>query len=233
MQDLLAGLDPFDVLDVEATRLDGYFDAVPVDEWSAPSRCAGWTARDVLGHLAGEELYHHACLDDALPEFFERARAAGADTVGGFNEWCVRQRRDEPVADVLAEWHAASAETRRRLRALGAEASVSTMAGRYPVWLQTFHIASEYATHADDVGAYSEPFDEPDRTHWRARLARLVLAEQQAPAQVSEEEGRFYVRLGGASAILAPAEFVEASVARLPADHPLPAELRAALRCLS
>jgi hypothetical protein len=41
------------------------------------------------------------------------------------------------------------------------------------------------------------------------------------------------VRAEGAPARLTPEEFVEATVGRLPGDHPLDARLREALRCLA
>ena len=63
----------------------------------------------VLAHLAGAELYNHACLNADLDGFRGMVRAAGI--AGGyreFNEWCVRQRRGLPAAEVLAEWREAS-----------------------------------------------------------------------------------------------------------------------------
>jgi uncharacterized protein (TIGR03083 family) len=233
-QELLAGLDPFDILDAEAARLDAHFGALPPDGWDRPSNCAGWSVRDVLGHLAGEERYNHACLDGDLAGFRRELAEAGVDS-GGFNEWCVRQRRDRPVEVVLAEWREASARTRRDMRARGADATVVTMAGPYPVGLQTFHYASEYATHADDVAAPVSGEEEPSRTHWRQRFARFVLRERDAPVYVreSEPDGRIHVELDGVTAELAPAEFVAATVGRLDAEHPLDPLLREALRCLA
>jgi len=48
----LAGLDPFALLDNEAGRLDAFLSGLGQSGWKRPSRCAGWTVRDVLGHLA-------------------------------------------------------------------------------------------------------------------------------------------------------------------------------------
>jgi mycothiol maleylpyruvate isomerase-like protein len=47
----LAGLDPFALLDGEAERLDAFFSGLGESGWNRASRCAGWTVRDVLGHL--------------------------------------------------------------------------------------------------------------------------------------------------------------------------------------
>lgn len=235
MTELLAGLDPFDILDAEADRLDAHFGALPAGGWDQPSACAGWSVRDVLAHLAGEERYNHACLDGDLPGFRRELAEAGVAGMSGFNDWCVRQRRDRPVGEVLAEWREASGRTRRGLRERGADATLDTLAGPYPVGLQAFHYASEYATHADDVGAPVSGEEEPSRTHWRSRFGRFVLRERDTPVYVKESEpdGRIHVELDGVTALLAPAEFVAATVGRLDGDHPLDPLLRAAVRCLA
>ncbi|HEY3504697.1 MAG TPA: maleylpyruvate isomerase family mycothiol-dependent enzyme [Actinocatenispora sp.] len=233
MADTLSDLDPFALLDDEARRLDEYFSALSGADWDAPSRCAGWSVRDVLGHLAGEEVYNHACLDDDVAGLMTTLGEAGVTDMDGFNAWCVRQRHDLPVADVLAEWRAASARTRDRMRARGRDASLPTMAGPYPVGLQTMHYAAEFATHADDAGYRTPPAEEPVRTDWRARFGAFVLAEQDRPVRVDVSDNRWRVQTETVGAQLSPAEFVEATVARLPADHPLAPELRTALACLA
>jgi hypothetical protein len=90
--------DPFDIFDTEAERLDRFFSSLDAAGWERPSRCAGWSVRDVLGHLAGEELYSHACLNGTLSELIETLGRESVD-ISGFNEWCVRQRRAGPHGD--------------------------------------------------------------------------------------------------------------------------------------
>ncbi|MQA84061.1 MAG: maleylpyruvate isomerase family mycothiol-dependent enzyme [Streptosporangiales bacterium] len=231
----LRDLDPFDIFDAEAERLDRFFASLDGAEWDRPSRCAGWSVRDVLAHLAGEEAYNHACLDDDVQGLFNRLAAEGL-TGGGladFNEWCVRQRRDLPVGRVLEEWRAANAETRRRMRERGRGAELQTFVGQYPVGLQTFHYASEFATHADDVGVPVQRDEEPGRTRWRARFGRFALDEAGSSARVEPAGDGYRVRLDGTEAELPERDFVEATVDRLPADHPLGPTLREALRCLA
>jgi uncharacterized protein (TIGR03083 family) len=230
---ILGGLDPFDVFDTEAARLDAYFTGLTGPDWDHPSRCEGWSVRDVLGHLAGEELYDHACLDDDLDGLFARLEKEGVQDLGGFNDWCVRQRRGLPVAEVLAEWRRENGDTRRRMRELGGNATLSTMAGPYPVALQTVHYASEYATHADDVGVPVEPDEEPERTAWRAKAGIFALDEQDSPVQVEEIAGGYRVELDDLAAELSSADFVDATTGRLGAGHALDPELRDALVCLA
>ena len=227
---MLADIDPFDVFDEEAASLDRYFSTLSDHDWERPSRCAGWQVRDVLAHLAGEEAYNHACLNDDLDAFFAEVRGGG---FGDFNERCVRERAGTPVEQVLDEWRRGSAETRARMRALGADALMPTSVGPYPVKLQAFHLASETATHADDIGAPADATDEPARTEWRARFGRVALEEAESPVDVTEDDGAYRVRLGDAEVVLAARDFVEATVARLPEDHPLPASFRDALVCLA
>lgn len=232
-KDLLNELDPFDLFDAEAERLDRFFAALDDAGWARPSRCAGWSVRDVLCHLAGEELYNHACLDDDLAAFNELLAREGIEGYEEFNEWCVRRRRPLPVTEVLAEWRDKNGETRARMRALGRDATLTTGAGPYPVGLQTFHYSSEYATHADDVGAPVNPEDVAERTRWRVLVGRFVLAEQGKDVRVEPEEALLRVRAGEATALLAASDFVDATVGRLPAGGGLDPRIVSALRCLA
>lgn len=232
-RDLIDPYDPFDLFDAEAARLDAYFSGLDESGWSRPSRCEGWSVRDVLAHLAGEELYNHACLDDDITGLVKRIDDEGIDGLSGFNDWCVRTRRELPFADVVAEWRERNGETRRRMRERGRDGSLPTMVGPYPAGLQTLHYASEYATHGDDVGVPVAASEADGRTAWRAAVGRFVLDEQGRPVEVTESANGFVVVLDDVSAELSAADFVEATVDRLPADHPLDRRLADALVCLA
>lgn len=229
----LEDLDPFAIFDAEAARLDAFFSGLDSHGWRRPSRCATWSVRDVLGHLAGEELYNHACLDDDLQSLFDLLEKEGINTMDGFNDWSVRARRGRPVAEVLDEWRTKNGETRRRMRELGRSATLPTMAGPYPVGLQTFHYCSEYATHADDVAVPVDPAEEPGRTGWRARFGRFTLEESAAPVRITEVDDGYRVDFGDETAELSAADFVAATTGRLPDDHPLDPHLREALQVLA
>ena len=234
MDTALAGLNPFGIFDVEAARLDHFFAGLGEAGWERPSRCPGWTVRDVLSHLAGEELYNHACLNGDIEAFRAMVRAAGI--TGGydeFNQWCVRQRRGLPAGEVLAEWREASAETRHRMTMLGRDAPLTTAAGPYPAGLQAFHYSSEYATHADDVGAPVAAGEEPGRTGWRVSFGRFALTEQDAPVKTWTSDNGLIVQLGALTIGLSRGDFVEATVGRLPDVFPIEPALRDALRCLA
>ncbi|WP_101784029.1 maleylpyruvate isomerase family mycothiol-dependent enzyme [Nonomuraea indica] len=231
-EDLLKEWEPFDIFDAEAARLDRHFSGLDAEAWERPSRCAGWSVRDVLGHLAGEELYNHACLDGNVQDLLARLAREGVDGFHDFNEWSVRQRRAVPVHEVLEEWRAKNGATRRRMRELGRDALIDTMAGPYPAGLQAFHYASEYATHADDVGAPVPDDEVDDRTWWRVAVGRLALAEQEADVQVEQTAEQIWAHTDGVEASLSYPEFVAATVGRLPAGHDLDPRLASKLRCL-
>ncbi|MGC5011338.1 maleylpyruvate isomerase family mycothiol-dependent enzyme [Streptosporangium sp. DT93] len=233
--DSLTDLDPFDIFDAEAARLDRFFSGLDEEGWRRPSRAEGWSVRDVLAHLAGEELYNHACLDGDVDGFTAMLRREGVgDGFNGFNEWCVARRRDLPVHEVLQEWRRENGDTRARMRALGRDASLRTLAGPYPVGSQAFHYDSEYATHADDVGAPVGPDEAGHRARWRARVGLFALGEQRDSEVHAELTGeRVVVRAYGTTEELPLPVFVEATVGRLPDDHPMDPGLRDALRCLA
>jgi uncharacterized protein (TIGR03083 family) len=231
----LSGYDPFAIFDAEAARLDGFFGSLEGGAWLRPSRCAGWSVRDVLAHLAGEEAYNHACLDGDLDGFFAWLRREGVagDGFGEFNDWCVRTRRQAPAGDVLAEWRVANTQTRQRMRLLGRAGTLQTSAGPYPAGLQALHYGSELATHADDVGVPVSWAEEGPRTRWRAAFGAFALREQDRPVRVDLTGGTVRASYRGQDAELSEHDFVEATVGRLPDNAPVPASLRAVLCCLA
>jgi uncharacterized protein (TIGR03083 family) len=227
---LLSGLDPYGLLDREADRLDRYFSSLDDGDprWQAPTRCEGWTVRDLLAHLAASEEYHHAGLDDALADFFRRGTEAGATDLDGFNTWGIRSFEGRAPSQVLEAWRSANEETRRRMRERDGDEMATTI-GPYPVRRQAFHVAAELATHADDVGVPVTPEEADARCTWRARFSHFALLEEERNVDVIPADGAYRVRAGGMEATLSAGDFVEAVAARLPARHPLRVELRDAL----
>ncbi len=216
-------------------RLGAFFSSRRGTEWSTPTRCAGWTVHDVLGHLAWSERYHHACLDDALDSLLADAAAAGASDLDSFNAWGVALYEGVDPEEIFAEWWPADCETRHRLRAR-AGGTMTTMWPRYPVRLQAFHIAAELATHADDVGVPETAWEHAGRAAWRARVACFALAETDRGVAVRPVGERWLAEVGGVRAMLSAADLVDAAGGRLPdgrrlADGQLlPDPLRDALR---
>jgi uncharacterized protein (TIGR03083 family) len=222
----IADLDPFALLDTESERVAAFFDSAEEAAWTRDTRCEGWRVRELLSHLAGVETYHLACLDDAIPAMFEEATKAGVTDVHTFNAWAVKIRADRAREDVLDEWRTKNTEVRRRMRELGPDATMSSTVGPYPVGLMAFHVASEYATHADDMDIAND--EGASRTAWRAKVSRFALKENEKPVEVSRSGDDYAVRSGDNEATLSEADFVEAVTAR-PTSVPLDDVLREAL----
>jgi uncharacterized protein (TIGR03083 family) len=229
---VLDDLDPFDLLDVESARLDAYLSWLPAETWAAPTRCAGWSVRDLLGHLATLEEYNRACLDDTVGALVARAYEEGVADMDSFNAWGVKSRAGVPAGAVLAQWRTDNVSYRRRARDRGRHGWLTTAAGAYPVGLQVFYVASEYATHADDLEAPVGPDEEAARVAWRARFTRFALEEYERPVRVAWRDGQNLVQAAGEEVVLSDARLVEAAVGRV-SRHEVPPRILAALTCLA
>jgi uncharacterized protein (TIGR03083 family) len=227
----LRDIQPFDIFDAEARRLDGFFASLNGDEdWLRPTRCEGWRRRELLAHLAGSEEYNHATLDATVPALIERATQAGAEGLDGFNQWGVEQRADRSVEELLAEWRSANAETRRRFRERGWDGALATFVGPYPAGRQALHLAMELAVHADDMSVPVADGERRLRGAWQVRLARFTVREYDRKVTIEAEGGLNRVRAGDTELVIDDEGLIDACTARLPADHPMPAEMRELLR---
>src|SRR5215813_5924431 len=107
----LQGLDPYELMDAEAARLDRYFAGLDDAAWSAPSRCEGWSVRDVLAHLLASEAYNHASIEGNVAALLADWGEKGATDLTSANEVGIRALDDEPSTQVLADWRRTNAET--------------------------------------------------------------------------------------------------------------------------
>jgi len=221
---VLDGLDPYDLMDVEAARIDRYVAGLGPTELEAPSACAGWSVQDVVAHLAAGEEYNHACLDDGVGALFERLGALGVSDMDSFNAYGVRERAGRPVGEVLDEWRRACARTRTELRQRDGR-ELATAVGPYPVRWQAFHLASELVTHGDDIGA--PPSGGPD--DWRACFAAFAVSETKPEITIELLPGTARVSVDDRGVTLTTEDLVAATNGRLSADHPLDPALRSAL----
>jgi uncharacterized protein (TIGR03083 family) len=224
----LAGLDPFTLLDTEAGRLDAFLSGLGGSDWQRTSRCAGWTVRDVLGHLAAGEDYHRACLDGTVAAFLAGFAGRGGTDLDSVNALGVADYAALTPAGVLARWRAASADNRRRFRERG-DGVVDTSIGDYPCRWQALHVAAELATHADDVGVPVTPVERGQRTAWRARYSRFALAEAKPQLEIRQSGPRTVVSDGSTTADLDDEELIEAVMGRLDETSGFSATLRALL----
>src|SRR5438445_412897 len=136
----LRDLDPFDLMDAEGRRLEGFFATLDGDDWLRPTRCAGWRRRELLAHLAASEEYNRATLDGSLADFLARGTAAGATDLESFNDWGVRSRAERTPEELLEEWRQTSTSNRHAMRELGWDGTLQTAgAGPYPAGRQAIH----------------------------------------------------------------------------------------------
>jgi uncharacterized protein (TIGR03083 family) len=227
----LRDLDAFAIYDAEAHRLDGFFATLAGDDWLRDTRCQGWRRREVLAHLAASERYNHATLDGSVPALMEEAGKQGVTTIDAFNAYGVSERAERTPEELLEEWRREDADTRHRLRELGWDGALQTSVGPYPAGRQAFHLAMEYAVHADDMGVPVADGERRLRGTWQARVARFTVREYGREVEVeSDGAGGNVVRGAGAEVILDDEELIDACTARLPEAAAVPQELRDRLR---
>jgi uncharacterized protein (TIGR03083 family) len=227
----LAGFDPYDVFDHEADRLYRFFTSIDDATWSLPTRCDGWDVRDVLGHLRSGEDYHQACLDFRVQEFFGMLGERGATDMDSANALGIADYAGTPTDAVIESWRTIDADTRKRFRDRDGD-NVDSSVGPYPARLQAFHLASELATHADDIDVPVTPDEEPARTAWRAAVCRFALKEVKPDVELEALDGATRYRSGDLEGTLVDRDFVEVANAREPRGTSVAPEVRAALSAM-
>jgi uncharacterized protein (TIGR03083 family) len=224
----LHGLDPYDLMDAEAARLDRFFVGLDASAWSQASRCSGWSVRDVLAHLLSSEQYNAASLDGSVAALLAGLGARGATDLTSANELGIREVDDRSTAQLIDEWRAATAQTSKGLRERDG-GDIDSSVGPYPARWQAFHLAFELATHADDVGVPVTAQEAAARTAWQAQFGRFALKELNADLEIKAGHGTTQVRGEDIDVEVPDAVFVQAVAARLGDDSPLDAEQRAQL----
>jgi uncharacterized protein (TIGR03083 family) len=224
----LEGFDPWDALDAEAARIDRYLSGLGAERWQAPSRCEGWTVRDVLAHLTATEDYHRACLDGTVATRVGELVEQGATDVASFNAIGIAELADRSPAELLEQWRVANEATRRRFRERG-DGRVDTSVGDYPSRLQSFHVALELAAHADDIDVPVPEGEQDRRRAWRVGASRFALAEGNPTLRMEAADGRTRVQGEGLDVDLDDDELIAAVAARLPPSSRLTDEERSRL----
>jgi uncharacterized protein (TIGR03083 family) len=215
-------------MDAEAGRLDRYFSGLDDADWSRPSRCAGWSVRDVLAHLLASEDYNHASLDGSVAAVLGSMGEKGATDLASANELGIRELDDRSITQLLADWRVANAETRAKFRERDGD-EVDTSIGAYSARWQAFHLAFELAVHADDVYVPVTAAEADGRTAWEAAFGRFALKELDKGLQLDAAGGSTHVQGDGIDTDLPDGLFVAAVAARLEPDAPLDEHQRALL----
>ena len=148
--------------------------------------------KDVVAHLCTDEVYNQACLDhtlDLLPS------ASGGLT--GWNARGVRVRRAMPPLEVLQEWEARQERVRRAWGALGFEARIETSVGPYPLRVEVWHLAREYAIHADDIEVRMTARERQAQLRWRVAFGLFAAHEEGEPVDAEVERDHVQLRYRG------------------------------------
>ena len=105
-----------DALHVAHRDLLRAVDSVPDNAWDQPSPEPGWTRRDVLAHIASNELRVHARLRSIFGQA-DNAELKAINDIDGWNQREVEARRGRSVPDLMDELAAHRRETLRLLSA--------------------------------------------------------------------------------------------------------------------
>lgn len=156
----------------------------------------------MVAHLSTDEVYNQACLDhrlDALP------------WTGGLNSWNargVRIRRGLSPLETLQEWEARQQRVRQEWERLGLSARIETSVGRYPLILQVWHLAREYAIHADDIEISIPARARREQLRWRAAFGLLAAKEEGDPVEATIDGDRVKLHVDDRSCDLDLESFV-------------------------
>ncbi|HET9848536.1 MAG TPA: maleylpyruvate isomerase family mycothiol-dependent enzyme [Candidatus Dormibacteraeota bacterium] len=172
-------------------RLRAHLRDLKPSGWSARSHCRGWTVKDVVAHLSTDEVYNQACLDNALDEL------PPARGLNGWNERGVKVRRELSPLETLQEWEARQERVRRAWGDIGVKGKILTSVGRYPLRLQVWHLAREYAIHADDISVPMSDRERREQLQWRAAFGGFAANEEGDPVDAELDGDRARLRHDG------------------------------------
>src|SRR5213595_2564939 len=184
--------NPFPVYDREISRLRAHLRGLKGAQWSVRSHCRGWRVKDVVAHLSTDEVYNQACLDGALKQL---------PFGGGLNGWNgrgVRIRRGMSPLETLQEWEARQEHVRRAWGAIGVNGRIPTSVGRYPLRLQVWHLAREYAIHADDIEVPMSPRERTAQLRWRIAFGLFAAREEDGSVDAELRGDEVQLRQDGA-----------------------------------
>jgi len=146
----------------------------------------------VVAHLSTDEVYNQACLDGTLDQL------PFGGGLHGWNARGVRVRRAMSALEVLQEWEARQALVRWAWGKIGVDGKIPTSVGRYPLRLQLWHLAQEYAIHADDIEVPMSPGERKAQLRWRVAFGLFAAREEGDPVSAEVGGDEVYLRQDGA-----------------------------------
>jgi hypothetical protein len=145
----------------------------------------------VVAHLSTDEVYNQACLDKALDDL------PPARGLGSWNERGVKVRRDLSPLETLQEWEARQERVRRAWGEIGVNGKVLTSVGPYPLRLQVWHLAREYAIHADDIEVSMSKRERREQLAWRVAFGLFAAREEDDAVDAELDDDRVRLRQDG------------------------------------
>ncbi|MBB5794816.1 maleylpyruvate isomerase family mycothiol-dependent enzyme [Streptomyces caelestis] len=205
-------------LDRETDRLRAWLTGADDGLWSRSTRCTEWDVHDVVAHLASGELYNQHCLRNEIESL--RSWGDWGDDDEAYNVLHVALRRPLTHHQVLDEWIERHTDVHAQWRAMAPDAQLSTSYGPYAVGLQCWHIASEYATHSDDMGVPVPAEDRAERLAWRFAFSCFAVEERRVPVSLDVHDGTGTISVSDETAqlTLTAEQFVAAVSQRLPLE---------------
>ena len=134
---------------VERARQLEVLRGVPLDEWTRPSRCAGWSVHDVVRHVVQmNEVMVGAAAAVRAGERYERMR--GFDPKTTPSAWLAEAPAAEP-GETLAAYERSTRAVIDAGDALGADVLVGSPVGRQPWPRVLLHALFDALVHERDV----------------------------------------------------------------------------------
>jgi uncharacterized protein (TIGR03083 family) len=143
--------------------------------WDADSVCTGWKNRDIVAHLAAQDIAGAQLLAGEPAVEFDAFREAndGDLWVNGFNEWAVKVREEQPTRQMITDWGQAA----RALLVLASRLSdeewrtkkIDWVAGEIAVRYLVQSRIIEWWLHGEDIRKASGQLQNPQ--HWPVYLA--------------------------------------------------------------
>jgi hypothetical protein len=141
--------------------------------------------------LSTDEAYNQACLDGTLDEL------PSSNGLTGWNARGVRVRAAMNPLEVLQEWEARQALVRWAWGKIGVDGTIDTSIGRYPLRLQIWHLAREYAIHADDIRVPLPDSERRNQLRWRIGFGLFAAREEGEPVNAELGPDGVFLRQDG------------------------------------
>ena len=110
--------------------------------------------------------------------------------------------------EVLQEWEARQALVRWAWGKIGVDGTIETSIGRYPLRLQVWHLAREYAIHADDIRVTLPENERRKQLRWRIAFGLFAAREEGEPVNAELGGDGVSLRQDGTVHRLEPETFI-------------------------